>query len=296
MFEYKELVKRKRKVGVYGIKYLDDKLKGILKGDLILIGARPGAGKSTIANIIAMANDDKFVSLFSLENFEGDEFLKECYYNYINIAQDFSRHIVDFISGSYTDLNEEHLKLAEERANKKYKHIELTSRKKDYGLKSLMIDMESQAKQGCQLIILDHLDYVDKDNANESDVSHLTALMKKIRDLQDDYNCAIIAISHLRKSVNPKNMPLIPSMDEFHGSSNKVKQATVVIMLAPDDLGNEERTASDVKQTWCCVRKHRYLGTDGTAGRLYFHTKKGDYENHYEVKKVNYQGTEVEDV
>ena len=40
----------------FGIKYLDDKLEGILQGDLILLGARSGAGKSTIADIIATHN------------------------------------------------------------------------------------------------------------------------------------------------------------------------------------------------------------------------------------------------
>jgi len=45
----KRYMEQNKRVGKFGVSYLDDKLRGILQGDLILIGARSGAGKSSIA-------------------------------------------------------------------------------------------------------------------------------------------------------------------------------------------------------------------------------------------------------
>lgn len=103
------------------------------------------------------------------------------------------------------------------------------------------------ANDGCKLLIIDHLDYLDKDNPADNDVTHMTELMRTIRELQDDFGVAVIAISHLRKPANAKFMPAVPSVDEFIGSSNKVKEATSVIMFAPDDKENQNNAGSHLK-------------------------------------------------
>lgn len=77
---------KNKKVADFGVTYLDDKLGGVLKSDLIVVGARSGAGKSTLSNIIAMSNPNVKLALFSLENFDGDDYAKECFYNYMKIS------------------------------------------------------------------------------------------------------------------------------------------------------------------------------------------------------------------
>ena len=142
-----------------------------------------------------------------------------------------------------------------------------------------------------ELVIIDHLDYVDKDNSSDNDVSHVTELMKTIRELQDQFKVAVVAISHLRKHQG-KEPPAVPSMDEFIGSSNKVKQATVVIMMSPDDKQNE-KTAGEIphiKSTWCCIRKIRNGILSNKTGRLYFNTHKTEYDNNYDEHIVSYSG------
>jgi len=74
--------KRHKKVANYGIECLDNRLKGIMACELILIGARSGAGKSTIANMIATNNLDKRVVLISLESEENDMIMTEVYKRY----------------------------------------------------------------------------------------------------------------------------------------------------------------------------------------------------------------------
>ena len=81
-----------KKVGIFGIKYLDNELSVILQSDLILIGARSGAGKSTLAEMIAINNSKAGfpVQLFSLENYKGDSFATRTYNYYRAITGDYS--------------------------------------------------------------------------------------------------------------------------------------------------------------------------------------------------------------
>lgn len=286
-----------RKVGIFGIDYLDKKLKGILKGDLIVIGARSGAGKSTLSNIIAMTNAKLGVkvALFSLENFPDDNFVEKAYYIYKKEVKDYSLSLRDFASGDF-DICFEALEKAEKGAEECYKGINIINRQINFDIEKLKNEFINQVKnENVDLIILDHLDYVDKYD-DETDYTHINSLMKTIRALQDEYKVAVVAISHLRKMYNSKTTPIIPSMDEFIGSSNKVKEATCVIMFAPDDKTNFEMAKNDTgrRSTWCCVRKLRMGGIDNKAARLVFNTKTGDYDKNYEIYSVDYSGYKTE--
>ena len=105
------------------------------------------------------------------------------------------------------------------------------------------------------------------------------------------FKVPVIAISHLRKS-NSKDDVKVPGLDEFIGSSNKVKEATCVIMLAPDDESNMQ-VDSNTKYTWCCIRKLRQGGIDNTAARIYFDIRKGEYLENYNIYHINYSGTKI---
>lgn len=289
--EYQEMNK---KVGTFGVKYLDDRLRGILLGDLILIGARSGAGKSTIANYIATVNKNNGinVALFSLENFEGDMFIEKAYYKYKELTKEYHVNLRDFASNS-VDLQIDALNQAEQYALECLKGINIIHRQKDFGIQQLQDEIIRHATNGSKIIIIDHLDYID--NFNDTENKHISELMKTIRQVQNEFKVAVVAISHLRKSGNSKDAPIIPSMDEFYGSGNKVKESTAVIMFAPDDECNMD-SQSHLKSTWCCIRKLRLGGIDNKAAKMYFNTDTGCYNNSYDLFKVNYSGTKTEEI
>ena len=186
---YIEALKQNRAVGVYGIKYLDDKLRHILLGDLIVIGARSGAGKSSLAEMIALNNVKAGypVHLFSLENFTNDTKVKKMYRIFTEITRRYDISIIDFISGFFDmDKYAKELDEARKRTDELFKDLLITYRQPNYTVKSLTDEMEKTVKEnGTRLIILDHLDYIEKDNKREDDISHMTELMKTIRALQD---------------------------------------------------------------------------------------------------------------
>jgi hypothetical protein len=161
-----------------------------------------------------------------------------------------------------------------------------------FDIAKLKDEMTRAVDDGVELIILDHLDYLDKEQAGSSDVEHISVLMKTIRRVQSMDNIPIVAISHLRKTQG-KEPPVVPNMDEFIGSSNKVKEATAVIVFAPDDKKNEEIETDSLKATWCCIRKSRRRGLDNKVARLYFDTRTDAYQNNPDICVVNYSGTKV---
>ena len=286
-----------KNAGIFGITYLDAKLNGFLKTDLVLIGARSGAGKTTLARIIAKANarGGKKVLLMSLENFEDDDFYTDVYFKYKKIT-DENMSLREFLGGGEPK-NKKALEQAEEEVRKENQNITLVSRQANFTIDDIKGWMMKAMSDGYDLVIIDHLDYVDKYNANDTDNSHVTELMKAIRDAQDIARIPVIAFSHLRKTANAKTMPAVPSIDEFIGSSNKVKEATIVIMLAPNDKANEELVKSGLetrKATYIAIRKDRFGGISNKTGLVTYDLKEGRYLNGFDEEVVSYGGDVVE--
>ncbi len=291
-----EYMKLNKKVGNWGISYLDYKLKGIYQGGLYLIGARSGAGKSTLAELIAVtnANNGVIVTLISLENFEGDMQLKIGYYKYKKLTGNVELDINDWYSGNF-NVDEQALASTELYVKEKMKNINLITRpSKGFTVEDLKETItDAKANHNSELVIIDHLDYFDK-AGRESDNEHMTMLMNEIREAQYALKLPVIAISHLRK--NGDKACIVPSMDEFIGSSNKVKQATTVILFAPDETTNINRvgTLDDrLRSTWCCIRKNRVGGVDNTVGRIEYDTRTCSYTDFWCEHKIEFYGTKI---
>lgn len=293
MKSLKEYQSRNKRVAQFGNTYLDYKLRGILQGDLILIGARSGAGKSTIAETIAFFNAQNGikVTLISLENFEGDNFINSAYYKYKEESRQWDLNLRDFASGEF-DVNEIALKKAEEYTKRKFENINLVTRQSE----GITIDrleeiiLDADVNKHSELIIIDHLDYFDKYD-KQTDNEHMTGLMSTIRDAQYKLKIPIVAISHLRK-LSARDV-IVPNEDEFLGSSNKVKQSTIVITFAPDVEANMRETDKCIRHTFCSVRKLRLGGCDNTVAKLHFDTKTGAYTSWWAEYNVDYLGTKI---
>jgi replicative DNA helicase len=295
-FDAKNYWDRNKQVGVFGVPYLDKELNGIAKTDLVLIGARSGAGKSSLAKIIYAANDKSKTALFSLENYDGDLEMSLLRQEYGKITGKWVNARL-WQMGIFKEIDEKALDLAQERVKDWLDGSYIFGRvppNDDPNKQSWTVDTLSEkiiwcATHGIELIIVDHLDYLDRDNPNESDNAHITELMKAIRTAQEA-GSAVVAFSHLRKPIGKVEDLIVPNENEFIGSSNKVKQATQVIMFAPANDGDEE----DGYGTWCCIRKNRNGGIKNQAAKLFFLPATESYKPEYEIYTINYAGTKAE--
>ena len=73
---------------------------------------------------------------------------------------------------------------------------------------------------------------------------------------------------------------LIPNIDEFTGSANKIREATAVIMIAPDDEENDKNQSNE-KVTLFAIQKSRWIGYANNYGLLTYDTKTGMYKEDY---------------
>lgn len=276
-----------RKLCKYGIKFLDDKIGGIYDEDLLIIGAESGIGKSTIAEIIAFNCNEQGVkpALFSLENFAGNTVDKKAYQLFKTRTMQWDlkfRQWVD-IKNRTPSMTDEDVHKAEAMA---YNMHLIERDNKDYTIDRLETDFKEVVNDGCQVIILDHLDYFDA-YATDNDLQHTKRLMKTIRRLQDTYKVSVIAFSQLRKNID-KNI-IIPTYDDLYGSGDKVKQATLVLMVARAD----KDPVDGVYPTYFNLSKDRF-GTR-EACEIGYDINKGKYEDTYREIKVMARGTIVKD-
>lgn len=287
---------RNKMVGRYGVPYLDRELVGISKSDLVIIGARSGSGKSSLAKIIYESNDKKKTALFSLENYNGDVEMAMLRKEY-NIIADSVHDARHWQMGYGIKVDERALQMAVANVQKRLEGAFIFGRtppegeKQGWTVESLAEKIIWCATRGIELIIVDHLDYLDRDNPNESDNEHITELMKAIRTAQEA-GAAVVAFSHLRKPVGRVDDLIVPNENEFIGSSNKIKQATQVIMFAPANDGD----ATNGYGTWCCIRKNRNGGIKNQVAKMFFVPRTETYLDKYQVYTINYAGTKISPV
>ena len=292
-FDVYDYWERNKIVGRYGVPYLDKELGGIAKSDLVLIGARSGAGKSSLARIIYYANDKSKTALFSLENYQGDVEMSLLRKEYNNIAGTYY-NARQWQTKSGVFINEEKLKIAMDKVKEQlsggyvFGRVPPDEEKGVWNIEALTKKIIWCATHGIELIIIDHLDYLDRDNPNESDNSHITELMKAIRKAQE-FGSAVVAFSHLRKPQGRVEDLIVPNENEFIGSSNKVKQATQVVLFAPAEEGDENMGFG----TWCCIRKNRNGGVKRQAAKMWFMPLTESYRYNYELFGINYAGTKT---
>lgn len=238
--ERQERIEQRGKVMHYGISFLDDATGGIGLNDVVLIGAKPGVGKTQLVTDIASHNvlDGKRVTLFALEA-EPNEIerrmkfsLLSKFYRATKLANPKPVNYRDWRRGEF----DEDLQPFEDQVNSYFreKYANLRTIYKgwgEYGILDLERDIVKLAPT-TDLIIVDHLHYIDTDGENEN--HEMKQIVKTLRDLALLLCKPIILVAHMRKTLGGrKSTPLVPDLEDFHGSSDIIKIATTAIILAP---------------------------------------------------------------
>lgn len=252
-------------IATYGIKFLDKILVSINEGELVLIGANSGCGKSTLAQHIAKTNSKNGVktALFSLENSQGDTIRREIYRNYKDLSGDWRMSFREFNKMVYdNNVNEDLFIRAEKQANKDLGNIWLYEKPSDgFTVEDLKRQFDKAVNEdGCDLVIIDHLDYFDQLQSERDENRYLREIMKAIRKLMEGVGggkkAPVIAFSQFRKPTDQKM--IIPTQYEFFGSSDKAKIATTVITIAKNYEAQSHEIDHNLIHTFIAVRKDRF--------------------------------------
>lgn len=294
--ERMERIERAQRKLLFYVGFLDDCLRGILPNDLVLLGAPSGMGKTDLALNIAASNamGNRRVHYFALEA-EPRELERRTKYAIISRELFRTQHIdrdrmnyTDWLLGELEPMCAEFNRLADERV------LELLGGMQTYyrGARFTADDLQKSilaVYQRSQLIIVDHLHYIDSDDDNESRA--LGDTVKTIRDVSLRIGVPILLVAHLRKR-DQRAKQIVATLDDFHGSSNVTKIATQVIAI--ERAHNIEADKWYLSPTFLSVLKDRRAGAPGLTAVAMFDRRTRSYEQRYRLGKIS--GSEWEEI
>jgi len=300
----REIIDRKRKlriVGKYNIKFLDDFLLGILEEDFVLIGSSTGMGKSELAYDISFHNatQKKKVHLFALEADRDEPYLRrlykkaaQIYYKDLEENPEMQKRKMGYRNFVTNKINIEEYEeeAGEEIGSVIDEYLFVHYREGEFNINTLIKEMKA-IENNCDIMVLDHVDYFDMDDTRSENMQ-MSEIMKHLRNINQVYRIPIIVISHLRKKGNAEQ--IIPSIDDFFGSSNKAKQVKTVITIGRNH--GEDDYENMLYKTYFNVPKSRIGGGCMLAGQMTFDGKTNTYLDIYRLFRVKSFGTSLEEI
>lgn len=280
--------------------FLDDCLRAILPNDLVILGAETGFGKTDMSLNIAMANAmaDRRVCYFALEA-ERLELERRVKFSWI-CTQAYRRNIERKGELNYTDW---YLGRCEDIVGGLDAEADQWMLSKLCGMRTFYrgthFDRGDLRKavtfieKHVEMVVIDHLHYIDADE-QEDEHRALGDTTKTVRDVALQAGKPVLVVAHLRKK-DARAKVLVPTVDDFHGSSNITKIATQVITIAPA-AGAVDGVELKWWQspTFVAVLKDRRAGAPPFVALTYFDKRTRRYDEEYTLGRLNRARTEWE--
>ena len=234
-----------------GFKFIDKELGSMMPGELIVLGSRPGMGKTALAcNIVLNMTheNDSCVLIHSLEL----------------LAPEVSRRLLSISTGidskvfKHNDFSNDDLKrLVESIEELTKRHIWID----DSSITSLS-SFESNIKElkegkGLDVVIIDYMQLVsERGYKSKSRDRELNFIAKKLKELALEYQIIIMVLSQVSKS-SEKKKDKIPHLDDLRVPSLFSSIADTVLLLHRDHYYDE---AADPKIARIRIAKNRRGG------------------------------------
>jgi len=232
---------------------LNEKLKGMRLGEIVLFTSGTGSGKSTVIKEIVLEILDKtpdMVGMVSLEESIGDS------------AQKFI--------GMSLRKNLAETKVTEEELYSGFKKVfgderlVLLDHQGSVSDESLTDKIEHLALLGCKYIILDHITIAVSEGASgKTGNEAIDAVMSELLKITKKHNIWLGVISHLRKGEKPFEEGNLPTIDDIKGSGSIKQISFDIIAFARNMVAENEKDRNTIKLR---VLKSRFTGKTGNAG------------------------------
>ena len=250
---------------------LNDKCKGIRKGEIVLLTAGSGTGKSQVARELSydLISKGKTVGYIALE-----ESVARSVRGLLSIDLNKKIHEEEVRK----DIDEETLKKSWEKIQDKtffHKHFGSTDSE------NLMAKIRFLVRGlDCDYIVLDHINMVV--SGLEGDERKLIDYtMTKLRSLVEELNFGLILICHLKRieSKSGHEEGAITSLSHLRGSHALAQLTDICIGLERNQQSEETQDILTVR-----VLKNRYCGDTGVACALHYNKEtgrlsEGDFSN-----------------
>ncbi len=216
-----------------GISELDEALTGFNKSNLIILGARPGVGKTSFALNIARniaVNENKSVAFFSLE-MTRDELAQRLLSNEAGIPSD---HLRD--SSKMTDKEWIRLSQASETLSKAKLYVDETA-----NITVPQIKAKIRRQKNIDIVIIDYLGLIKGSVRSENRVQEVSEISRSLKIMAKDLNIPLLVCAQLNRGVEGKGgAKHRPGLADLRDSGSIEQDADVVMFLHKDKDKTDE--------------------------------------------------------
>lgn len=253
-----------------GFAQLDNILSGLQKSDLVLLGARPSFGKTSLALDIARqaAFKGSAVGVFSLE---------------MSREQIVDRLIASQANVSLWRLRTGRLKdeLEFEMVKNSLDELAEISLYIDDTPSPNILQMRSMARRlqlehGLDLLVIDYLQLIQPRTGSDNMVQQVTEISRGLKSLARELSIPILALSQLSRAVDQRDVK-IPRLADLRESGSLEQDADVVLFLYRKDRDKLEVAEEDQNSVEVIIAKHR----NGPLGsvKLHFDPERVSFRN-----------------
>lgn len=217
--------------GIAGIDGITGGLKG---GKLVVIGARPGVGKTALALFMASNVADKVGRvLFASLEMNPEEIAERLVAAYSGVD------VSGIESGNLTE--DDYRKLGNGYALAGNLRIEVDTKLKSPMLLRQAASTMAGSKEGLAMIVLDYIQLMTADTRSKSRYEDISNISRELKLIAMDLNVPVIALTQFnRMSESPDGKKRRPSMAESKDSGSIEQDANIFItQYAPDEPTND---------------------------------------------------------
>lgn len=248
-----------------GFKNLDNIIKKIYGGDLLIIAGRPSMGKTSFSLNIAKYVSEIYglpVIIFSME-MSSNQILLKMLSCILNEDQDFINNTLN--SETLNSFNKNYLKLI-------YSLKIFIDETVNLNIIQLYTKCKFLIKEygSLGLVIIDYLQLMSSTNPTQNRVLEISEISRSLKCLAKELNVPIIAISQLNRNLELRinKRPLISDLRE---SGSIEQDADIVLFIYRDEIYDSENLLNK-NVAEIIVSKHRN-GAVGTTNLYFFDNK-----------------------
>lgn len=236
-----------------GIEELDETLTGFNKCDLIILGARPGVGKTSFALNITRniaVNEGKTVCFFSLE-MTRDQLAQRLLSNEAAIP---SEHLRDSLK--MTDMEWVRLAQASETLSKANIYLDESSNITVPEMKAKIRRMKN-----VDMVVIDYLGLMKSATIKENRVQEVSDISRSLKIMAKELNIPMLVCAQLNRGIEAKGTGKAhkPGLADLRDSGSIEQDADVVMFLyrntTPDD---DDEYSEDPDTVECIIAKNRH--------------------------------------
>jgi replicative DNA helicase len=248
---------------------LDRMLGGLNRSDLVIVAARPGMGKTSLQNAIALTAARRFEKRIAIFNLEMS-----------------AEQLIQRMVSTETHIDSQRLRRGDLHENEWELFYQAIGRLSEApifiddtpSISPLQLRTKCRrlyAEYGLDMIMIDYLQLMQADRANNNRVQEISEISRGLKALARELDVPVIAASQLSRAVEQRQNKR-PILSDLRESGSIEQDADVVIFIYRDEYYNPD-TSERPNIAEISVAKHRN-GPTGTVD-LFWHGKLATFRN-----------------